>query len=194
MSFPARKFFSDKSRGGSDGGAMATRYEQLVDLHDRATERLIRQHDAARQVARHVVDHPRKSLGLAATDRAVATCEVPSEDVVGLTNPGEVPVEHAVATDDETNYRLGVIVSVSSKQGNSRESVLFLVTLRHVINDRFEVRPFPNATPVTCAATGSQHEPLGEISDQIYETLSAHFTAVVKGEPRRPLGFVPLSQ
>jgi hypothetical protein len=103
-----------------------------------------------------------------------------------------VPIEYAVTTDDETNYRFGIILRISSKTGYQPESVLFHVTLRHILNERFEVRAFPTATPVACVATGRQPEPLSIISDEMCNAVSSYFTAAVKGESRRPLGFALL--
>lgn len=180
---------------------MPTRYDQLTDLYDRSHEQANRQRDAAISVASHLVrdliavldvpDNLRPGPGKQSP--AVETCVV-NEDDTGARSIVPRPVAAAVTTEDGETYEFGLIVRVQSRQGFPSHAVLFRVSLRHKLNDRFEVRAWPGAEPSIYSAGGSQTQPFSDFSDQIFNALSTYFTAAVRGERKKPVGFAILAQ
>lgn len=122
---------------------------------------------------------------------AVETCVV-TETEAGASSIVPRPVPAAVTTQDGETYEFGLIVRVRSRQGFPPHAVLFRVTLRHRLNDRFEVRAWPGAEPAVYSVAGSQTQPFSDFSDQVFNALSTYFTGAVRGERKKPVGFAIL--
>lgn len=178
---------------------MATRYQQLVELYDKAHARANERRDAAAALASALVKEVVKALGIPAdlhtgSDRkklAIELCAL-ADDRSAILTPTKLP--DAVTTTDGETFRFGIIVRLFSQAGFPPHSVLFRVNMKHELNDRFQVTSSTDTTAHVYAVGGAHSEPLNLFSDALVQSLTDYFSAGVREQAKRPVGFELLNE